>query len=111
MSERTGEITGADEDVRRRARDLLLGVVEPAVFGLGRPLAISAHHLRGEPVSPAEALRRMYEPFAVGDAWDRAGTRPGSTSGAQSRPSGPARTWCFASRRCGPARRSPAASS
>jgi alpha-mannosidase len=69
VSERTVEITGADEDVRRRARDLLVGVVEPAVFGPGQPLAISAHHLRGEPVSPTEALGRAYEPFAVGDAW------------------------------------------
>ena len=70
MSERTGASRGADEDVRcARARRLLECVVEPAVFGPGTPLAISAHHLRGEPISPAEALRRPYEPFAVGEAW------------------------------------------
>ncbi|MDQ1517788.1 MAG: alpha-mannosidase, partial [Actinomycetota bacterium] len=64
-----------DETVRR-AREILVGVVEPAVFGPGRPLTITAHHLDGEPVTPAEALRRPYAPFAVGDAW---GPRWGTT--------------------------------
>ena len=41
-----------------------------------RPLTITAHHLEGEPVSPAEALRRPFGPFAVGDAW---GPRWGTT--------------------------------
>ncbi|MDQ1565942.1 MAG: alpha-mannosidase, partial [Actinomycetota bacterium] len=64
-----------DETVRR-AREILVAVVEPAVFGPGRPLTITAHHLDGEPVTPAEALRRPYAPFAVGDAW---GPRWGTT--------------------------------
>ncbi|HEV7537049.1 MAG TPA: alpha-mannosidase, partial [Acidimicrobiia bacterium] len=64
-----------DETVQR-AREVLLGVVEPAVFGPGQALTITAHHLHGEPVSPAEALRRPYGPFAVGDAW---GPRWGTT--------------------------------
>src|SRR5437016_13533461 len=53
----------------RQAWQLLETVVEPAVFGPGRPLAISAHHVAGEPISPDEALGSPYEPFAVGDAW------------------------------------------
>ena len=57
-----------DETVRR-AWEVLEAVVEPAVFGPGHPLTISAHHLRGEPISPAEALGRPYEPFAVGGSW------------------------------------------
>ncbi|HEV7864366.1 MAG TPA: hypothetical protein VGR20_16785, partial [Acidimicrobiia bacterium] len=72
MSERSGAITGdpgTHDEVRRRAREVLESVVEPAVFGPGHPLAISAHHLGGEPISPAEAVLRPYGPFAVGDAW------------------------------------------
>ncbi|HET7041168.1 MAG TPA: hypothetical protein VFI13_04085, partial [Gemmatimonadales bacterium] len=53
----------------QRAWDVLNAVVEPAVFGPGHPLAISAHHLRGEPITPAEAIARPFGPFAVGDAW------------------------------------------
>ena len=64
----TGD-AGTHEAVRRRAGETLQGLVEPAVFGPGQPLTISAHHLPGEPISPAEAVAATYEPFAVGDAW------------------------------------------
>jgi alpha-mannosidase len=72
----TTDDAGTDEAVRERARRLLLGVVDPAVLGPGEALAISAHHLPGEPISPAEAVQRPFEPFAVGDAW---GPRWGTT--------------------------------
>jgi alpha-mannosidase len=71
----TGQ-AGADDATRQRARELLLGVVEPAVFGPGAALTITAHHPPGEPISPAEAVRRPYEPFTVGEAW---GPRWGTT--------------------------------
>ncbi|HEV8625094.1 MAG TPA: glycoside hydrolase family 38 C-terminal domain-containing protein [Acidimicrobiia bacterium] len=79
MSEWAGPTTddaATDEAVRQRARHLLEGVVDPAVFGPEEPLAVSAHHLPGEPVSPAEALRLPFEPFAVGGSW---GPRWGTT--------------------------------
>jgi len=65
-----------DEAVRERARALLADAVDPATFGPTAPLAVSAHHLPGEPISPAEALRRPFEPFAVGERW---GPRWGTT--------------------------------
>ena len=64
-----------DETVRQ-AWDVLQAVVEPAVFGPGVPLAVTAHHLPGEPVAADEAAGARYEPFAVGDAW---GPRWGTT--------------------------------
>ena len=69
---------GADpaEVLRRRAKELLLGAVEPAVFGPAAPLAVTAYHLPGEPVPPAEAVAGPFEPFAVGDTW---GPRWGTT--------------------------------
>ena len=72
----TRDDAGTDESVRERARQLLLGVIDPAVFGPAETLTVSAHHLPGEPISPAEALQRPFEPFAVGDAW---GPRWGTT--------------------------------
>jgi len=72
----TTDDAGTDEAVRQRAREILEGVVDPAVFGPGESLAISAHHLPGEPITPAEALGRPFEPFAVGDSW---GPRWGTT--------------------------------
>ena len=72
----TTDDAGTDEAERERARQLVAGVVDPAVFGPGEPLTVSAHHLPGEPISPAEALQRPFEPFAVGDAW---GPRWGTT--------------------------------
>jgi len=53
----------------RQAWDVLHELVEPAVFGPGWPLAITAHHVPGEPITPNEALTRPYGPFAVGGAW------------------------------------------
>jgi len=64
------------ETVRERARQLLERVVDPAAFGPEVALEVSAHHLPGEPISPAEALHLPYEPFAVGGAW---GPRWGTT--------------------------------
>src|SRR5690242_18986550 len=61
--------TTTDDDVRRQAWTLLGTVVEPAVFGPGAALAITAHHVAGEPIPPAEAPGRPYESFAVGEAW------------------------------------------
>jgi alpha-mannosidase len=72
----TGATADSAETVRQRAREILLDVVEPAVFGPGHPLAIAARHLPGEPVSPEAAVDGGYEPFAVGDAW---GPRWGTT--------------------------------
>jgi alpha-mannosidase len=72
----TRDDAGTDESVRERARHLLLDVVEPAVFGPAATLTVTAHHLPGEPISPAEALERPFEPFSVGDAW---GPRWGTT--------------------------------
>src|SRR5437773_1504272 len=72
-------MTGSEsthDEVRRRAWTLAETVVDPAVFGPGVALTISAHHVPGEPIPPAEAAARPYEPFAVGDAW---GPRWGTT--------------------------------
>ncbi len=76
MTKWTGATADSGEAVRQRAREMLLRAVEPAVFGPGHPLAITAWHLPGEPVPPDEATGGPYEPFAVGDAW---GPRWGTT--------------------------------
>ncbi|MDQ3944369.1 MAG: alpha-mannosidase, partial [Actinomycetota bacterium] len=57
------------DDIRNGAAQLLADVIEPAVNGPGHPLAIEAHHVGGEPIGYEEALRRTYQPFAVGDPW------------------------------------------
>jgi alpha-mannosidase len=44
-------------------------VVAPAIHPRRLPLAVAAHHLHGEPVTAADALRRHFQPFAVGDRW------------------------------------------
>ena len=79
MTDRTGGITrdpASPDEVRHRAWTLLGAVVEPAVFGPGAALSITAHHVAAEPIPPAEAPGRRYAPFAVGDAW---GPRWGTT--------------------------------
>ena len=52
-----------------RARELLLDVVEPAVFGPRAALEVSAHHLAGEPVPYGEAVSGPFAPFDVGGRW------------------------------------------
>src|SRR5581483_2071931 len=79
VTDRTGGITrdpASPDEVRHRAWTLLGAVVEPAVFGPGAALSITAHHVAAEPIPPAEAPGRRYAPFAVGDAW---GPRWGTT--------------------------------
>ena len=52
-----------------RSRELLVDVIEPAVFGSRAPLEVSARHLPGEPVSYDEAVAGTFEPFDVGGPW------------------------------------------
>lgn len=58
---------------RGRARnriDLVLKqLVRPAIFGDRVPFGVSAHHVRGEPISVSEARDREYEPFEIGQSW------------------------------------------
>jgi alpha-mannosidase len=44
-------------------------VVRPAIYGPKTMLGVEAHHVHGEPISPVEAQRLPFEPFAVGQAW------------------------------------------
>ena len=53
----------------RRARELLAGVVEPAVFGPTAPLEVAARHLPEEPLPYDEAVAGSFEPFDVGGRW------------------------------------------
>jgi alpha-mannosidase len=56
---------------------VLYEFVRPAVHGPSAGLDdIVAHHVAGEPIPVAEAMRADYSPFAVGDAW---GPRWGTT--------------------------------
>ena len=57
------------EDELARAEGFVREVVKPAIYPGRHELRVEAHHLHGEPIPPAEALRRTYEPFSVGDAW------------------------------------------
>ena len=50
-------------------RQFLKTVVRPAIYGRRAPLAVSAHHLHGEPIPANEAVGRPFTPFEVGDAW------------------------------------------
>ena len=52
-----------------RARELLVGVVEPAVFGPRATLVVSAFHLPGEPIAYDGAVAGSFEPFDVGGIW------------------------------------------
>ncbi|HJV09085.1 MAG TPA: alpha-mannosidase [Acidimicrobiales bacterium] len=52
-----------------RARELLAGVVEPAVFGPAAALEVAAHHLPGEPLTYEEAVAGPFVPFDVGGRW------------------------------------------
>ena len=44
-------------------------VVRPAVYARRVPFDVAAHHVHGEPIAPADAYRRTFEPFAVGSQW------------------------------------------
>ena len=52
-----------------RVRKVLATWVRPAIFGPAGPLEVAAHHVRGEPITYAEAVARAYQPFPVGGAW------------------------------------------
>ncbi len=51
------------------AREFLAAVLAPAVHPDRLPLEITARHLPGEPVRPAEAVTGPFVPFRVGDRW------------------------------------------
>jgi alpha-mannosidase len=55
--------------VRGRVAALVRDVLRPAVYPARQPLAVFAHHLRGEPIPAAEAMARPFEPFDVGQRW------------------------------------------
>jgi alpha-mannosidase len=59
-----------------RARQVVSGLLKPAVFSETAPLAIVAHHVPGEPIGFAEAEAATFQPFSVGDRW---GARWGTT--------------------------------
>ncbi len=44
-------------------------VVRPAVHPDRRPFEVAAHHVHGEPIPAAQALRAGYAPFEVGEPW------------------------------------------
>ena len=44
-------------------------VVRAAIHPHRRPLEVEAHHLHGEPIAAADAIRRPFGPFAIGQAW------------------------------------------
>jgi alpha-mannosidase len=44
-------------------------VVRPAVYARRTPLDVAAQHVHGEPIAPADAYARPFEPFAVGGQW------------------------------------------
>jgi alpha-mannosidase len=60
-------------DDGKRARDridhVLKRLVRPAIHGDRAPLAVSAFHVHGEPISVADARRGDYVPFEVGQQW------------------------------------------
>ena len=52
-----------------RAADLLVDVIDPAVFAAVAPLEIAARHLPGEPVAYDEAVVGPFAPFDLGGPW------------------------------------------
>ena len=52
-----------------RTRRVLAERIWPALYSAALPLTITAHHLPGEPVSPADALAADYEPYTLGTPW------------------------------------------
>jgi alpha-mannosidase len=55
--------------VKSHIERVLHGTVRPGIYPLRAPLEVGAHHVHGEPIRPAEAYQRRFEPFAVGQAW------------------------------------------
>jgi alpha-mannosidase len=55
----------------RRLERVLRERIRPAVYGAKEPLRVTAWHVPGEPVPPAEGLAAEYEPFEVGATWGR----------------------------------------
>jgi alpha-mannosidase len=55
----------------QRLERVLRERIRPAVHGAAVPLQVSAWHVPGEPVPPAEGLAAEYQPFEVGSAWGR----------------------------------------
>ncbi len=52
-----------------QARELIAGVVAPAVHPERVPLTVTARHLPGEPVPVAEAVAGPFDPFELGSRW------------------------------------------
>ena len=48
---------------------MLKQVVRPGIYGDRAPLAVSAYHVYGEPISAADARIADYGPFEIGQAW------------------------------------------
>lgn len=48
---------------------VLREIVTPGVYPRRSPLRVVAHHVGGEPIPFAEAVRREFEPFDVGGVW------------------------------------------
>ena len=57
------------EAVRKRIDRVLKRLVRPAIHGDRAPLAVSAHHVHGEPISVTDARGGDYVPFEVGESW------------------------------------------
>ncbi|NLH65990.1 MAG: alpha-mannosidase [Candidatus Microthrix parvicella] len=53
----------------RRIRRLLDERIRPVIYGPGAPLAVTAHHVDGEPIGVDEAEAATFAPFSVGDPW------------------------------------------
>lgn len=51
------------------AAQFLQTVVRPAIYAQRIPLAVTAHHLHGEPIPVKEALLRPFTEFEVGQTW------------------------------------------
>jgi alpha-mannosidase len=54
---------------RAHIEAVVRNVVRPAIYPRRVPLEVAAHHVHGEPIPPAEAYSRAFEPFAVGGRW------------------------------------------
>ena len=54
---------------RKRIDQVLKRLVRPAIYGEHAPLAVSAYHVHGEPISVSVARARDYVPFETGQSW------------------------------------------
>ncbi|MFI5895572.1 alpha-mannosidase [Actinoplanes sp. NPDC051513] len=52
-----------------RATRVLNERIRPAIYTDSVPFEVAFHELAGEPIPPADALKRDYEPYAVGTPW------------------------------------------